>query len=106
MCVLDNLNEIRVGYKTDCFNKLFQSNKSTLSNVDCSKSKCLSLIFGNDTSPLDLVSKDQRTRDKLAKVLTKLVEILNDPIGEDIHNPFPLSICTGFFQFSSLKYRV
>ena len=83
---LENLNEVRVGYKTDCFNKLFHSNKTKLSNVDCSKGKCLSLIFGNETSPLDLVSKDQRTRKKLAKVLTKLVEILNDPIGENIHN--------------------
>ena len=86
MTELENLNEVRVGYKTDCFNKLFHSNKTKLSNVDCSESKCLSLIFGNETSPLDLVSKDQRTRKKLAKVLTKLVEILNDPIGENIHN--------------------
>ena len=72
-----------MGYKTDCFNKLSLSNKTKLSNVDCSKSKCLSLVFGTETSPLDLVSKDQRTRDKLAKVLAKLVEILNDPIGEN-----------------------
>ena len=83
MTELENLNEVRMGYKTDCFNKLFNSNKTKLSNVDCSKSKCLSLVFGTETSPLDLVSKDQRTRDKLAKVLAKLVEILNDPIGEN-----------------------
>ena len=83
MTELENLNEVRMGYKTDCFNKLVHSNKTKLSNVDCSKSKCLSLVFGTETSPLDLVSKDQRTRDKLAKVLAKLVEILNDPIGEN-----------------------
>ena len=83
MTELENLNEVRMGYKTDCFNKLVHSNKTKLSNVDCSRSKCLSLIFGNETPPLDLVSKDQRTRNKFAKVLTKLVEILNDPIGEN-----------------------
>ena len=88
MTELENLNEVRVGYKTDCFNKLSLSNKTKLSNVDCSKSKCLSLIFGNESAPLDLVSKDQNTRNKLAKVVTKLIEILNDPIGEIIHNPF------------------
>ena len=87
---LENLNEVRVGYKTDCFNKLSLSNKTKLSNVDCSKSKCLSLIFGNESAPLDLVSKDQNTRNKLAKVVTKLIEILNDPIGENIHNPLTL----------------
>ena len=83
MTELENLNEVRMGYKTDCFNKLVHSNKTKLSNVDCSKSNCLSLIFGDETSPLDLVSKDQRTRNKLAKVLTKLVQILNDPIGNE-----------------------
>ena len=60
--------------------------------MKCSKDVSFSLIFNDKRPPLDLVTCDTTTKEKWVKVLSTLLEVLNDPIGNlgNAYNGLPL----------------
>ena len=85
---LDDISEVRLGHGTDTFNKLVKDTKSenknaqpSLKNVSCEKDLCFSVVFKDDTPPLDLVANDKSTRDIWVEVLSHLVATIRS-LGE------------------------
>ncbi len=70
---LMDIAEIREGHGTDTFNKVSKSPSCSLEGVDCKGKLCLSIIFQDDTPPLDLVVNDESTRNAWVNVLSHLV---------------------------------
>ena len=73
---LGDIAEVRFGYSTDCFNKLVKeadSSEPELDGINCARDFCFSIIFKDDTPPLDLVAQDSIERDLWVDVLNHLV---------------------------------
>ena len=85
---IQNINEVRKGHGTDIFNQLLLQNDEKinsiplLDNVTCHKNVCFSLVFNDATPPLDLIANSVIIRDKWAEVLSKLIDILKNPLGK------------------------
>ena len=62
---LGDIAEVRLGHTTDTFNKLVKQvtdGKPKLDNVNCPRDLCFSIVFKDDTPPLDLVANDSYSR--------------------------------------------
>jgi len=81
---IQDIDDVRIGHGTDIFNELQKKSRTVpeLNNLKSSKDVSFSLIFNDKRPPLDLVASDLSTRDKWFKVLSKVVEVLQDPIGK------------------------
>ena len=63
--VIGDIAEVRIGHSTDTFNKLVKQVNEGLPKLDginCARDFCFSIIFKDDTPPLDLVAHDSADR--------------------------------------------
>jgi len=73
---LCDIAEVRIGHSTDTFNKLVKQVNEGLPKLDginCARDFCFSIIFKDDTPPLDLVAHDSADRDIWVDVVSHLV---------------------------------
>lgn len=77
---LTDIAEVRIGHSTDTMNKIVKqcqaenkSNPIMIENVNCHRDFCFSLVFKDDTPPLDLVANDEETRNLWVDVLSHLI---------------------------------
>jgi len=74
---LGDIAEVRFGHLSDNFNKLVKEGENNavpkLEGINCAKDFCFSIIFKDDTPPLDLVTHDSVDRDLWVDVLNHLV---------------------------------
>ena len=63
--IIGDIAEVRIGHSTDTFNKLVKQVNEGLPKLDginCARDFCFSIIFKDDTPPLDLVAHDSADR--------------------------------------------
>ena len=63
--IIGDIAEVRIGHSTDTFNKLvkqFNEGLPKLDGINCARDFCFSIIFKDDTPPLDLVAHDSADR--------------------------------------------
>ena len=65
--VIGDIAEVRIGHSTDTFNKLVKQVNNGLTGpkldgINCARDFCFSIIFKDDTPPLDLVAHDSADR--------------------------------------------
>ena len=74
---LRDVSEVRIGHSTDTFNSLVNEslNKAVpkIGDVHCHRDLCFSVIFKDDSPNLDLIAKDQETRNTWVDVIQHLV---------------------------------
>ena len=70
---LGDLSEIRVGHQTDPFNKLSKKSQKDIDGVNCDQDLCFSIVFKDDTPPLDLIAEKISDRNTIVNALTHLV---------------------------------
>jgi len=74
---LGDIAEVRSGHSSDSFNKLVKEGDDSavpkLDGISCDKDFCFSIIFKDDTPPLDLVTRESVDRDLWVDVLNHLV---------------------------------
>ena len=75
---LCDIAEVRIGHSTDTFNKLVKQVNEGLPKLDginCARDFCFSIIFKDDTPPLDLVAHDSADRySSYSCTLTSLIK--------------------------------
>jgi hypothetical protein len=63
---LDNISEVRIGWKTDNFNKIESRIRRRLrlkKSLNISQDSCFSLVFENRIETIDLVAPNNKIRD-------------------------------------------
>ena len=89
---LKNIKEVRSGHATDIFHELIKQHEGKrrgipkLGDLKCPQNVCFSIIFVDKTPPLNLVSESFMIRNQWVEGLSKLVDILKDPLGKCIKN--------------------
>ena len=87
---LRNIKEVRSGHATDMFHELIKQSEGKgrgipkLGDLRCPQNVCFSIIFVDKTPPLNLVSEDFKIRTQWVEILTKLVDMVKDPLGKNI----------------------
>ena len=70
---LSDICEVRVGHQTDPFNKLSKKSLKDIDGVNCDQDLCFSIVFKDDTPPLDLIAEKTSDRNTIVNALTHLV---------------------------------
>ncbi len=73
---LDNISEVRIGWKTDNFNKIESRIRRSLhikKSLNFSQDNCFSLVFENRTETIDLVAPSNKTRDLWVQALDYII---------------------------------
>jgi len=83
---LENVSEVRTGWKSDTFNKIESKvkRKAVLKKLPAvDEEKCFSLVFENNTKTIDLVAPNKQTRDLWVKGIDYLVAQHKNQIREN-----------------------